>query len=129
VYRTCPLGDWTHKVDLIHFLKSAAIPETQWCRTANDEYRAVRKISIGDACDAIGDARSCRQKRHARLPCTFAPAFGSMDCCLFVSCIYHANSFASTPIIDRGNMTSAERENDFNAFFLQDLRDQPTSMY
>ena len=109
---------------MAHLLQRALIPVVDGRGAAEDQHRASRHIGIGDAGDAIGDARPGGQQRHAGRASHLRPALGGMHCDLLVARIHHADALAHTAVVDGGEMTAAEREDDLDSLALEHLRDQ-----
>src|SRR2546426_8760253 len=102
--------------------------QAQRCCSTDDQDGTAREVSIGDARDAVGDARASSEDGDAGGARTLCPPFGSVDGCLFVASVYDADAFPYTAIIDGGDVTSTESEDDFDAFSLQDFGDQPAAV-
>jgi len=48
---------------------------------------------------------------------------------LFVARVHYANAFAQAAVVNSGDMTTAEGEDDFNPFSFENFGDQPAAMY
>src|SRR6266567_455031 len=124
-----PFGDGPQQVDLAHFLQRAAIPGAEGGRAANDENGTAREISVGYARNAVGDAGTGGQQGYTGRARAFCPAFSRVDSRLFVARVHHTDALAQTAIVNRGNMTTAEGEDDFDPLSFKYFSDQPAAVY
>ena len=108
---------------MAHVLEGALIPVLDWGGAAEDDDRAAGGVGVGDAGDAVGDARAGGEQRDAGAAGQARPALGGMDGGLLVAGIHHADALAGAAVIDRGEVSRAEREDDLDSFALECLGD------
>ena len=103
------------------------VPVLDGCGAAKDEHGAAVEMRVGDAGDAVGDARSGGQQGDAGIARDLGPALGGMHCRLLVAGIYDPNTLAHAAVIDGGDVAAAEGENDFHALALECAGNQPAA--
>ena len=121
-----PLGDGPQQRDLLHLLERAQPAQTQWRGAADQQQRAPRGKALATPVTASvtpGPAVT----RSAQTPPQAGIGVGGMGRGLLVTQVDDADALGQAAIVDRQDMTAAEREDVIGGGLLEDLRGQLTA--
>ena len=118
-----PLGDRPHQLDVVHVLQAAHVLERPRRLPADDDHRRLGALRGRDAGDGVGQAGAGRDERDAGLPGDARPAVGGVRRGLLVPHVDDADALVDAPVVDRHDVTAAEREDELDALFGEGARD------
>ncbi len=123
-HRPRALRDRAEQRHLLDVLEGAAAAEGLRRRAADQEQRTAGARGVGDARHGVGDARAGRHHRDADAACQPRVGVAGVGSRLLVPHVDDADALGQATVVDRQDMTAAEREDVPHACLPEDLRDE-----
>lgn len=108
---------------MVHVLQAAHVLVGTRRLAADDDHRSLRTVRGRDTGDRIGETRARGDECHTRLPGDASPTVGGVRRGLLVPRVDDADALVDAPVVDRHDVTAAEREHELDALLGEGARD------